>query len=81
MCHRTDESQNKQVSVAALDDGTAEWQGLPQKVLTIIKSRFPDKFQARFPMFVLRAILNDAVQEVVGFRPVSEIQRILSQAC
>ena len=32
-------------------------------------------------MYALRSIMNDSTQEVLGFRPVNEIQRILSSAC
>ena len=47
----------------------------------MIAARFNDKFQLKYPMYALRSILNDSTQEVLGFRPVNEIQRILSSAC
>ena len=81
LVHRNDESKNVNVGFEIGENGQVTWSGIPQSIMTLLKSMYEDKFMQKYPDVALRAILVEAQQQVEGFRPIEEIRAVLDQAC
>ena len=57
-------------------NGKLQWHGMDQTFITLIESRFNKEFQKSQPIFVLRSIILDYKEGILGFRPPDEIERL-----
>ena len=75
--HWNDNSKDIDCEILTHGDNSFEWVGVPPEFLVMMDLKFNAEFQREYPEFVLKAVVQDAVEQIIGFRAPSDLEGLL----